>query len=322
MELAILMFSTQTSINYRGMNMVQNIKTEVIYYGINSDFEFEFNLCGCCQMRMLKENVSDNASLLKALQRGITRSRIIIIVGNVLGENGTINLVSKAIGYKCETLDTKVYEVNSQKPILLIKNSVPLITKDGSFGGCIIESGPQSMIFLSEDKKIRKEIMNSLVNSYITDLSRFPIPLPTHSDVEPEDDFQVEQTEEIEEVTPVVEETEEITETAPIEFEDFSTFSENSPEEPESDPYDINNLPTSEDIDLAIEENDEEESEFFNPKKVDLFSHQLNILTLILSVILLALLAFIIYSYVYLPLSQGVSIAENFKNVFSFLRNT
>ena len=30
--------------------MFQNLKVDVIYYKTNTDFEMEFNLCGCCRM--------------------------------------------------------------------------------------------------------------------------------------------------------------------------------------------------------------------------------------------------------------------------------
>ncbi len=308
--------------------MVQSIKTEVIYYGMDGDFEFEFNLCGCCQMRMLKESVNDNAALLKALQRGIIRSRVIIIVGNILGESGTISLVSKAIGYACETLDTDIYEINSDEPITIIKNSVPLITKNGTFGGCIIESGPQSMIFLSDDKKIRKEVMSSLVNSYITDLSRFPTQLQTDNEI-PAIEDKTEETDniELENVNEVLIE-QEVEQTVdgsepPMEFEDFSTYSDEA-KEAANDPYNIANLPTSEDVDIVLDEESDDENdnsdEFYETNEANISTRSINIATLILSILLLVLLGFIVYSFVYLPLSNGISVSENFKNIFSFLK--
>lgn len=308
--------------------MVQSIKTEVIYYGMDGDFEFEFNLCGCCQMRMLKESVNDNAALLKALQRGIIRSRVIIIVGNILGESGTISLVSKAIGYACETLDTDIYEINSDEPITIIKNSVPLITKNGTFGGCIIESGPQSMIFLSDDKKIRKEVMSSLVNSYITDLSRFPTQLQTDNEI-PAIEDKTEETDNIElENVNEVQIEQEVEQTVndfepPMEFEDFSSYSDEA-KEAAIDPYNIANLPTSEDVDIVLdEENDDENDnsdEFYETNEANTSTRSINVATLILSILLLVLLGFIVYSFVYLPLSNGISVSENFKNIFSFLK--
>ena len=33
--------------------MIQNLRVDTIYYLTNSDFEMEFNLCGCCKKFVL-----------------------------------------------------------------------------------------------------------------------------------------------------------------------------------------------------------------------------------------------------------------------------
>ena len=35
------------------------MKVDVIYYKTNTDFEMEFNLCGCCRMRLLTDKAPD-----------------------------------------------------------------------------------------------------------------------------------------------------------------------------------------------------------------------------------------------------------------------
>ena len=70
--------------------MVSSVKTEIIYYCGPTDFEFEFNLNGSCHMRLLTSVANDNTSLLRALQRSITRSKIILIIGEIKGENGNV----------------------------------------------------------------------------------------------------------------------------------------------------------------------------------------------------------------------------------------
>ncbi len=314
--------------------MVNSIKTEIIYYGLPTDFEFEFNLCGCCQMRLLTDVVNDDTALLKALQRSITRSRVIIIVGKVTGEANTISLISKVIGYDCEEINTDIFEVKSDEKITLIKNSVPLITNGGIFGGCIIESGPQSMIFLSDDKKVRKEIMNSLVHPYLADLSKYPVQAansePSDSIKETTQEFLEEIAEEIvpdEELTAADEIDDEIVEEetqeqeVPTEFEDFPTFSDTAPAEPEDDPYNIDNFPSSIEIDDIADYNADstDDDTYFSSHREKSSGKGLNIASLVLSIILLVLLAFIVYAFIYLPLNSGISITENFSNVFSFL---
>ena len=311
--------------------MVNNIKTEIIYYCGPTDFEFEFNLCGSCQMRLLTSTANDKSSLLKALQRSIARSRVIIIVGNLNGEDGIISLVSKSIGYSCEKIDTNIYDVNLTDNSLIIKDSVPLITDNGQFGGCIIESGPQSMIFLTEDKKIRKGIMNNLVHGYIKDLSEYPIQAviqeeiaPVTTQIEPQDDnFEtevIEDTEKTEQIKEIIEEDEIIPEEVIEQIEEHAYI------EPEIDPYNINNLLTQEKSEEITFKSDNEpiyEDDFYDePNAQRQHSNKvLDIFTLILSVILLLTLAFVFYSYIYLPLNNGISIGENFKNIFSFLLN-
>lgn len=329
--------------------MVQSIKTEIIYYGMPSDFEFEFNLCGCCQMRLLKETANDTSSLLRALQKGIARSRVIFVIGNTIGENNSISVISKAIGYSCEILDTDFYDIKSTEPIYIIKNSVPLISSDGIFGGCIIESGPQSMIFLTEDKRVRKEIMQNLVNAYISDLSRYQyIPEPeeeqptdtveeieetaeeTALEIETAEEtaLEIETTEDAADIEPEVEEEQE-TETQVEsddtlqEFEDIMSLSDEADTDEEAyDPYKIENIITADDVDLdETDDYDEEEIQDAYDKADDYAAaRKFNIITLILSSILLLLLAFIVYSFIYLPLSNGVSVTDNFTNLFSFLK--
>ena len=47
--------------------MFQNLKVDVIYYKTNSDFEMEFNLCGCCRMRLLSDKTPDKKTMIMSL---------------------------------------------------------------------------------------------------------------------------------------------------------------------------------------------------------------------------------------------------------------
>ncbi len=154
--------------------MQQNIKVDVIYYLSPSDFEMEFNLCGCCHMRLLKENAKDRKSLVKALAKAVSRSKVMILCGPLFDENGLINIVSTAIGKSTEVIDNAAYGINYDGSISVIEGSIPLVTPDGLFGGCIIESGPQAIVVLSENKSIRKTIMNNLIHQYVYELSCLP----------------------------------------------------------------------------------------------------------------------------------------------------
>ena len=150
--------------------MFQNLKVDIIYYKTNTDFEMEFNLCGCCRMRLLTDKSPDRKTALHSLSRAVSRSRIIIMTGALFGEDGIMELVAKAIGSKLEAIDNKTYGLSGTEPIEILKGATPLVTSEGYFGGCIIESGPQTMILLSENKSIRKTVMQTLIHPYIEQL--------------------------------------------------------------------------------------------------------------------------------------------------------
>lgn len=151
--------------------MIQNIKVDIIYYRSNSDFEMEFTLCGCCHMRLLTDKAADRRSFVHSLARAVSRSRVIIACGGLFGEDGLINSVAQAIGRPLAAADNKAYGIDDENEIEIIKGSMPLVTGEGYFGGCIIESGPQTIILLTENKSIRKPIMSSLIHPYIEELS-------------------------------------------------------------------------------------------------------------------------------------------------------
>jgi len=150
--------------------MFENFKSDIIYYNTQTDFELEFNLCGCCRkMRLLHDKCSDKKTLLLSLSRAVSRSRIIIITAPLFSEEKIINTVAAAIGSNVEVIDNSKYNIKSDSEITIIQNSVPLITSDGIFGGCVIESGPQALILVTDNKDIRKSIMTNLIHPYIMD---------------------------------------------------------------------------------------------------------------------------------------------------------
>lgn len=150
--------------------MFQNIKVDIIYHKTSTDFEMEFNLCGCCRMRLLTNKTADNKTLVHDLARAVSRSKIIIITGNLFSDDGIISIVSGAISKPLAVLNNSEYGIDSSDEIKIIDGATPLITSEGFFGGCIIESGPQTLILLSENKNIRKNIMQTLIHSYVKEL--------------------------------------------------------------------------------------------------------------------------------------------------------
>ncbi len=155
--------------------MIQNLKVDIIYHRSSSDFEMEFNLCGCCRMRLLSDKTSDKKGFITALARDVARSRVIITCGPLFGADGLINMVGMAIGNGTTVCDNKTYGINDDAEINIINGSTPLVTPDGYFGGCIIESGPQTIILLTENKTFRKSIMQNLIHPYLEEICYIPV---------------------------------------------------------------------------------------------------------------------------------------------------
>ena len=144
--------------------MLQNLKVDIVYYRTNTDFELEFNLCGCCRMRLLTDKAPDRKTLVHDLARAVSRSRVIIISGNLFGEDGIMDITARAISKTLTEIDSRRYGISGGEKIRVINGATPLVSPDGSFGGCIIESGPQSMILLTDNRAVRKAEMSSLIH--------------------------------------------------------------------------------------------------------------------------------------------------------------
>jgi len=155
--------------------MIDNLKTDIIYYCTETDFEMEFNLCGCCRMRLLTDKADSRNSLSQLLSKAVTRSQIVILCGSLFGEKNLIDTISVLTGIGTEIVDNSKYGLTSNTEITILKGSVPLITSDKAFGGCIIEQNSQTIIILSESKPLRKQVMTQLVHSYISDVSKLPV---------------------------------------------------------------------------------------------------------------------------------------------------
>lgn len=150
--------------------MFQNIKVDIIYYKTATDFEMEFNLSGCCRMRLLTDKAPDRKTLVNQLVRAVSRSRIIMIAGALFGDSGIIKTCAKAVSKPIVKIDNKQFGIADEDEIEIIKDSIPLVSSDGIFGGCIIEQGPQTLILLTENKNIRKDIMQNLIHSYVKEV--------------------------------------------------------------------------------------------------------------------------------------------------------
>ena len=335
--------------------MFQNIKVDVIYYKTPTDFEMEFNLSGCCRMRLLTDKAPDRKVLVNQMVRAVSRSRIIIVSGALFGEDSIIETCAKAIGNPLAEIDNSQFGIDSDENILIIKDSVPLVSKEGIFGGCIIEQGPQTLILLTENKSIRKGIMQNLIHPYIKEIvaaelvekeeiAEEPVEETTEEPVEEMFEETADTEEEIsDEAEEIAEETKEDTEEIPepanqliADDEDDDIQMVETPDEPQDD------YRAAEDIsDLYVESG--KKKKLFKKKKYDYNDHDLendfeeditdqyeedtpkksgkglNISIIILSVILLLVVAVLCYCIFVVPQSEGVSAGAYLKETFNTL---
>ena len=335
--------------------MFQNIKVDVIYYKTPTDFEMEFNLSGCCRMRLLTDKAPDRKVLVNQMVRAVSRSRIIIVSGALFGEDSIIETCAKAIGNPLAEIDNSQFGIDSDVNILIIKDSVPLVSKEGIFGGCIIEQGPQTLILLTENKSIRKGIMQNLIHPYIKEIvaaelvekeeiAEEPVEETTEEPVEEMFEETADTEEEIsDEAEEIAEETKEDTEEIPepanqliADDEDDDIQMVETPDEPQDD------YRAAEDIsDLYVESG--KKKKLFKKKKYDYNDHDLendfeeditdqyeedtpkksgkglNISIIILSVVLLLVVAVLCYCIFVVPQSEGVSAGAYLKETFNTL---
>ncbi len=332
--------------------MIQNLKVDVIYHLTPSDFEMEFNLCGCCRMRLLNDKTNDKKSFVRALARDVARSRVIMACGPLFGADGMISIVATAIGNGLSICDNKTYGIKGDDEIHIINGSTPLVTPDGYFGGCIIESGPQTIILLTENRAFRKSILQTLIHPYIEEISYIPTKtvLTQPAEEEPtEFETAVNETEtylsEVDEYdnNPQVEEIE----TLPVEQDehniefvmDGESTEDESKEETQTPKIDSNyNLMytevekpaeiksrysepyvPSESDKMFISEREDDVAE--DKRKKDNKVKNMNI-TIVLLVMLLTLAVLaVLYLLVLRPMTMGVDVSEYVKEIFGIASN-
>ena len=154
--------------------MMQSIKIDIIYFQVDRDtkMEFRFNDFEKMPIRTLATSVKERDEFLYALKRGVYRSDTVIVVGGMNGNVYLPGIIGAAIGAPIEKLDYKMMGFEEpERPLVLPKGSIPLVTEDDEIGGMLLEKGRQSIIVLSEDATVRHKLLDELVFPYIFDSS-------------------------------------------------------------------------------------------------------------------------------------------------------
>ncbi len=308
--------------------MFQNFKTDIIYYNTLTDFELEFNLCGCCsRMRLLNDKCSDKKTLLLSLSRAVSRSRVVIVTAPIFNGENIINTIASAIGKETETINNKDFNIASDAEISIIKDSVPLVTTDGIFGGCIIESGPQSLIILTDSKPIRKTIMKTLIHPYIEEIYTLEASSKPQEEQPLEEETPDDGTEiliDTEEDTEQPPETEETASEDPADAQTEIILESEPDDSPAYYAEELEDLytetePKKRKKDTAYEEDDNSyyyDGDYYTEETPKIKSPILSRWLLIISIIVLLAIAVLCFSIFYIPSTQGVSPAAYIKDVF------
>ena len=306
-----------------------NLKLDIIYYKTSSDFELEFNLSGCCRMRIFKDKVDSQKGLITSLARDVSRSSIILIVTDLFGENSGVETIAKAIGINLTVPNKAEYGIKTADDIKIPNGAVPLVTKSGIYGGCIIESGPQSIIIVSSVRSLRHEIMKTYVHNYVFDVAQLAaynerihqngqVSMPQRITEINEQIVSIEQGDATSPEEETLDKTEEIIETD--QPEDIQETEDVVLEEPpvEDMPEESNNseeLLTPEEKSFEFENNDDSdeiETVYSNRKPRRKGS---NIALLIIVILLLIGFGVLAYFFVYMPLTGqdgNLFIKDNF----------
>ncbi len=147
--------------------MAKDVKIEVLYYKTATDISLEFGLHGNYPLRLLSSNCDDIDSLFRALKRAVSRSEIIITVGGF--DHELPRFIARAIKKECIEPDYKELGIIAETKYRIPQGSDPLSSKSKRFGGFLIESGPQTIISLVDDRKIRLDIVKEFLVDYITE---------------------------------------------------------------------------------------------------------------------------------------------------------
>lgn len=149
--------------------MSKDVKVEILYYKSTSDISLEFGLHGKYPLRLLSSDCKDINSFFQSLKRAVSRSEIIITVGGFNEEDNLPMFIARAVGLNCEIPDLLKQNIIADRKYCLPKGSIALTPKSRRFGGFLLECGPQAIISLTDDRKVRQDVVEEILVNYITE---------------------------------------------------------------------------------------------------------------------------------------------------------
>ncbi len=153
--------------------MSKDVKIEIIYYKTDTDVSLEFGLHGNYPVRLLSSSSDNLQSFFNLFKRAVSRSEIIITVGGYECDESFPLFIAKAIGKNTVVPEYGKLGVIAENKYALPEGAVPLAPSNKRYGGFLIESGPQTIISLTENKQIRLSLLNEVIVKYIEEHHNF-----------------------------------------------------------------------------------------------------------------------------------------------------
>ncbi len=153
--------------------MSKDVKIEIIYFKSDTDVSLEFGLHGNYPVRLLSSSSNNLSEFFNLLKRAVSRSEIIITVGGYSNDEFLPKFIARAINKELVIPDYNKQGIMANEKFELPKGANPLSSKGKYFGGFLIESGPQTIISLTDNREIRLDIVNNIIVKYIEEHHNF-----------------------------------------------------------------------------------------------------------------------------------------------------
>lgn len=139
--------------------MKPDVKIEILYYGAAADWAFESGFYGKdYALRLLTQTAANPSAFLKALDRAVSRSAVILAVGDLsdTGRTGLCSLLARAVGM-------------DYLPEGGLPSEAIAFDRNNHLWGGRLESGPQIIYLLHHEKAYRDSALQTYI---LPELSR------------------------------------------------------------------------------------------------------------------------------------------------------
>ncbi len=153
--------------------MPNDARMQILYFKESADVLLEFGLQGSYSVRLLTAQVDNYKTFLQQLSKAVGRNSIILTVGGFDAQNRLPEILGRSIGRELEAPPAEEFRITQPMYTQLPKDSIPLVSADGTLAGCVVEKGRQSIIMLTQEATLRQQVFKELVIPYIGERLRY-----------------------------------------------------------------------------------------------------------------------------------------------------